>query len=241
MKVLIVEDDDSIRENLTSILEDFDYIIESAKSYKDAVNIMNQKHDYELYLLDIMLGDEFGDRSRGEYEEGDGFQLCQQIRSVSNAPIIFLTCCDDESSITKGLDLGADDYIVKPFRPLILISRINAIFRRTRTTKESSIKRFGAIRIDLVERKVVRDQSELRLTPIEYELLEKLISNSGRIVKRESFLNNMWDNYGNFVEDNTLTVAMSRLKSKLGKDKHTGKAYIETIYGIGYRWIGEEV
>lgn len=212
-KILVVEDDKSIREELVKLLDLKGYEVEEADCVLKAKEIINKGKTFDLYLIDVLLGD------------GNGFDVCKYIRSWSDTPIIFLTSVDDEESVAYGLDIGGDDYIVKPFRISELISRIQANLRRARMK--------GEYRDGMLSNTINIPDN---LTPIERELLEILMINKGLIVKRNVLLEKLWDNSGNFVEDNTLTVAISRLKTKLKNDDYR-MINIETIRGIGYRLI----
>ena len=237
-KILIIDDDVYIRHNIEKILAGKHYEVYTADSVGAVQRVLSERGRMDLYLIDVILPD------------GSGFDICRALRRRGDkAPVIFLTSCDDEESITMGLDIGGDDYIVKPFRTAELISRMRANLRRIQmhTTvsekKQNEWKRYqyGELEIDAEQCTVLRGGQVLNLTKIELELLEILIRNSGLIVKRSVLLEKVWDSNGNFVEDNTLTVAVSRLKSKLGNvEAKGGCPYIETIRGIGYRWTGKE-
>ena len=184
-RIMIVEDDRELRETLKEllILKNYDVITAgSVKEFDEHTDI------YDMYLLDVKLPD------------GDGFDICERIRHNSDAPIIFITSCDDEESIIKGLDMGGDDYVTKPFHNAVLLSRISANLRR-------------------------RDMNSGD------------VYNKGRVVRRDVFFDRLWDMHGNYVEYNTLTVTMSRLKAKLGTFSDEHIPYIETIRNVGYRWI----
>ena len=144
-------------------------------------------------------------------------------------PVIFLTACDDEESVVKGLDLGGDDYVSKPFRTAELLSRIQANLRRN-GKRPSDVMKSGQIRVDTHASTVQKDGSEVSLSSIEYRLLVVLMENPGRIVRRESLMEKLWDAWGQEIEDNTLSVNISRLRRKIGSE------YIETIRGFGYRF-----
>jgi DNA-binding response OmpR family regulator len=186
--------------------------------------LLRNHYDYDLILLDIKLPD------------GTGYDLCSTVRNISDVPIIFLTSCDDEESVTKGLNLGADNYITKPFRAIELIARINANLRRRNGNTETFVSN-GDLVINLQAHEVKKQGKAINLTPIDYELLSILCKNQGIIVKRELILEKLWDIKGSFVENNTLTVAISRLKNKLGTNPANNEPYIETIRGYGYRWV----
>lgn len=158
--------------------------------------------------------------------------------------MIFITSCDDQESVVKGLDIGGDDYITKPFYTGELLSRIQANLRRIEKTrmmedgqsKSINVYQKGELTVDLSQYKVFRNEQEISLTSTEFELMRILISNKGMLMKREVLLQKIWDNSGNFVENNTLNVVMSRLKSKLGTYGMERQSYIETIRNVGYRW-----
>ena len=154
----------------------------------------------------------------------------------SDRDMIILTSCDDEESVTKGLDMGADDYVTKPFRSAELLARMNAVARRM-TRKEGNTLSVGNLVLNPESYRIEKNGQEIKLSTVEYELLLVLVNSAGLIVRREKLFEKLWDKNGNFVEDNTLTVNISRLKSKLGIDHRTGKSYIETIRGVGYRFV----
>lgn len=192
------------------------------------------RENTDLYLLDVYLPD------------GDGFSVCEKLRSEGCVtPVIFLTSCDDEDSITKGLDIGGDDYITKPFRVSELLSRISANLRRqamldksisNMDKSNSNIYTLGSLVINFDNLTIKKAAKDIQLSPTEFALLEILVCNRGLIVRREVFFQKLWDRMGTFVEDNTLTVTVSRLKTKLGKMDNSDKNYIDTIRGVGYRW-----
>lgn len=172
-----------------------------------------------LALLDLNLPD------------GSGYELCHIIKSTGEIPVIFLTVQDDEQDIVKGLDMGADDYIVKPFQLSVLWSRINAVLRRTGDNADGAqLFCCGEIRLDSAANRVWIAEQEVSLTATEYRLLLALLENKNRTMTRTVLLERLWDMGGEFVEDNTLTVTMKRLREKLGNP-----AYIRTLRGLGYR------
>ncbi len=177
----------------------------------------------DLVLLDITLPD------------GNGFEICKYIKQTSNIPIIFLTAKDEEKDVVQGLDMGAEDYIIKPFRNRELISRIKNVLRRTAHNNYIECKN---IKIDTVIGKVYNTETneEIVLTKLEYKILLNLFNNQNKLISREEILSNIWDIAGNFVNDNTLTVYIKRIREKIG-DKD-GKI-IETVRGLGYR-VGEK-
>ena len=219
----ILEDDEVIRGQLSQLLRDKGYeVIENAD-----ISSFNKidRENTDLYLLDVYLPD------------GDGFSVCEKLRSEGCVtPVIFLTSCDDEDSITKGLDIGGDDYITKPFRVSELLSRISANLRRSMFNAGNIYKK-GDIVVDFDRYKISRCGEELNVSTNEFDIVRILIENKGKVVRREVIYEKIWDIHGNFVEYNTLTVAMSRIKAKLGTYGEKHQQYIETIRNVGYRWI----
>ena len=217
-KILIIEDEPYLKKNIKELLSQNGYEVLAASSRSDAsAYILNEKN-INLYLIDVWLPD------------GNGFEICEWIRRRSSAPIIFLTACDDEESVVKGLNMGADDYITKPFRTAELISRIRANLRRQSMEQKMNVLQSEEIILDTMQQRVFKNKTDLGLSPLEYQLLYILMSHAGLIVKRELLLDKLWDSCGNYVEDNTLSVSISRLRSKIGSK------YIETIRGFGYRF-----
>lgn len=213
-KILLVEDDSFLREGLTEVLQGEGYEVISADSFQKAKEMLNF-FSYNLMIFDVMLPD------------GNGLDLCTQLRaSGSTVPVLFLTACDDEIQVVRGLDCGADDYVTKPFRLLELLSRVRALLRRNTSSVYSS----GSISIDLKTMTAFKDGAALSLTPTEFLILSALIQNSGVIVTRTILLEKIWDCDESFVDDNTLSVHVSRLREKLGTNQ------ISTVRGIGYRW-----
>lgn len=213
-KILLVEDDSFLREGLTEVLQGEGYEVISADSFMKAQEMM-ELFSYNLMIFDVMLPD------------GSGLDLCRKVRSMgSTVPILFLTACDDEIQIVCGLDAGADDYVTKPFRLLELLSRVRALLRRNASAVYSS----GNVSIDLKTMTAHKDGAALSLTPTEFMILSTLVQNSGVIVTRAILLEKIWDCDGSFVDDNTLSVHVSRLREKLGTNQ------ISTVRGIGYRW-----
>lgn len=213
-KILITEDDLFLRDGLCEMLEKEGYDVESAGSIKDAQSALSEK-SYNLLILDVILPD------------GNGFDLCSSIRSRSmNIPILFLTACDDEIQIVRGLDAGADDYVTKPFKLLELLSRVRALLRRNNNTVYST----DDISVDINNMTVKKNGELIFITKTEFQILSTLIRNNGIIVTRSALLQNIWDDGGNFIDDNTLSVHISRLREKIGA------WHIRTIRGVGYRW-----
>ena len=219
-KILLVEDNETIILGLKYSLEQENFEVEVAKNVVMAKSKI-KKQDFDLYLLDIALPD------------GEGYEICKEIKEKENLPVIFLTAKDEETDVVQGLDMGADDYVVKPFRTRELISRINSVLRRyEKNTKNENLIKCQNIIIDNNTAKVYKDNEEVFLTSLEYKILLLLFTNKGLLVTREQILDKIWDVAGNFVNDNTLTVYIKRIREKIN-DKD-GKI-IQTVRGIGYR------
>lgn len=213
-KILVVEDDAFLRDGLCEMLKKEGYEVETAGDVKQAREQF-LKGGYSLIILDVMLPD------------GNGFELCSFFREKnSDIPILFLTACDDEVQVVRGLDAGADDYVTKPFKLLELLSRIRALLRRYKTTVFTS----DDISVDVNTMTVKKSGEAVFLTPTEFQILSTLIRNDGIIVTRSVLLQNIWDDGGAFIDDNTLSVHISRLREKIGTE------HIVTVRGIGYRW-----
>ena len=221
-KILLVEDNETIIMGLKYTLKQENFEVETALNIVSAKSRI-KKEKYDMYLLDISLPD------------GNGFEICRYIKDSTNAPVIFLTAKDEEKDIVQGLDIGADDYIVKPFRNRELISRINSVLRRyeKNTNSENQIK-CKDILIDNNTDKVYKEGKEVILTSLEYKILLMLFNNKNILITRESILDKIWDVAGNFVNDNTLTVYIKRIREKI--DDKDGKI-IQTVRGIGYRVV----
>lgn len=221
-KILLVEDNETIIMGLKYSLEQENFEVDTAKNIVTAKSKI-KKQEYDLYLLDIALPD------------GEGYEICKTIKEKENSPVIFLTAKDEETDIVQGLDMGADDYVVKPFRTRELISRINSVLRRYQknTSCENQIK-CQNILIDNNTAKVYKNEKEVIFTSLEYKILLMLFNNKNILVTREQILDKIWDVAGNFVNDNTLTVYVKRIREKI--DDKDGKI-IQTVRGIGYMVI----
>ena len=221
-EILLVEDNEIIVKGLKYLLEQEKFDIKIAKNIVEAKTII-KKQKFDLYLLDITLPD------------GDGYEICQYVKKQKDVPVIFLTAKDEELNVVLGLDLGADDYIVKPFRTRELISRIKSVLRRYYHDEinENQIKCRDVI-IDSNKAVVYKAGKEIVFTSLEYKILYMLISNKNILVTREQILDKIWDVAGNFVNDNTLTVYIKRIRNKL--DDKEGK-FIQTVRGIGYKVV----
>lgn len=220
-KILLVEDNDTIVMGLKYLLEKENFEVKAVKNLEETYEIA-KKEKFDLYLLDINLPD------------GNGFDICSKLKEKEDVAIIFLTARDDEKDIVKGLDMGADDYITKPFRNRELISRINNVLRRygkNDTNQKDNIIKINDIEINTDSAKVMKDGKEIIFTSLEYKILVMLFSNPNVLITRQQILDKIWDIAGNFVNDNTLTVYIKRIREKL--DDKEGKI-IKTVRGLGY-------
>lgn len=215
--ILLIEDNESILKGLVYSLKQEQFKVTTAMTIKDSKNLLESNNIYNLIILDISLPD------------GSGFDLCKYIKSNYNIPIIFLTAKDEEQDVVQGFDLGADDYIIKPFRTRELISRANNILRRYNNI-QTNIITSSNIKIDLDAQRVYKNDDEIVLTALEYKILALLFTNINQTVSREKILDKIWDIAGNYVNDNTLTVYIKRIRAKLSPND-----IIKTIKGIGYR------
>lgn len=220
MKIFILEDDDAIGIGLTYSLENEGYCVTLAKSVSQAYDII-KSNDFSLYILDLTLPD------------GSGYDVCKKIKEKGDLPVIFLTAFDDEVNVVMGFDMGADDYITKPFRVKELLLRIKSVLRRYSKDTADGIYKIHDLVINTNEAKVYKNNQEIILTAMEYRLLLILLNNRGKVLSRNKLLENIWDIDGDFVEDNTLTVYIKRLRDKIEEDP-TAPQYIKTIRGLGY-------
>lgn len=221
-RILIVEDDYYLSKNIKLLLEQegFDTAIASNCALAKAAY---DKEQPDLCLLDIMLPD------------GNGFELCEYIRNRSSLPVLIISAKDDEDSIVKGLELGADDYVTKPFKAKELLSRIRANLRRAGMPANRTMLSCEGIELNAEKYTVTKNGTPLELRKMEYQLLYSFLKHPQMVLTREALLESLWDKDGNFVEDNTLSVTMKRLREKLGETAE-GEQYIITLRGIGYRW-----
>ena len=226
--ILLLEDDADLIDGLTYSLQKEGYIVDVAKSVKTAYDCLRQQ-TYSLLLLDVTLPD------------GNGMDVCRFVRERGNqVPIIFLTAMDEEVNVIRGLDSGADDYITKPFKLGELCSRIRALLRRSGIGDAGGTKTLssGALSIDLLGGGAFLNNEPLSLTGAEYRLLCLLVRNEGQTVLRNTILDTLWDGNGNFVDDNTLSVYIRRLREKIEEDPSKPK-HLLTVRGFGYKWRKE--
>ena len=221
--ILLLEDDLSLINGLSFALRKQGYGLEVARTIKE-VDTVWAEGKYDLLILDVSLPD------------GSGFEICEKVRQTSKVPIIFLTASDEEVNIIMGLDMGGDDYITKPFKLGVLLSRINALLRRagdfSRTDTEIQSNGLKAI---LTQGKVYKNGELLDLTAGEYKLLCLFMQNPGTVLSKEQILENLWDNEGNYIDNNTLNVYIRRLRTKV-EDNPSAPQMILTVRRMGYKW-----
>jgi len=221
-KILLVEDEETIVRSLKDFLRAEGFDVDNTDGQKNALEML-ERSDYDLALLDVSLS------------EGNGFSLCSAIKKEKQLPVIFLTASGDEFSVVTGLDLGADDYIAKPFRPRELVSRINSVLRRC--GKSRKFFDIDNVRVDLDKGIVYRDGQDLYLSALEYRLFLAFINSEGRLLTRSRLLEEIWDVAGDFVNDNTLTVYIKRLRDKIESNPAEPRIIV-TVRGMGYKLGG---
>lgn len=219
-KLLIVEDDETIRFGLKYYLEQEGFDIYQAATLKEAFDKFSQTN-FDLVLLDLNLPD------------GNGFDLYRDMQKVKEVPTIFLTANDQEVSIVMGLDMGADDYITKPFKARELLSRIKTVLRRS-GKKQDNIIQIGNVVLDMHQAKVFKNGVDVMLTALEYKIFLTLALNYNQVLKRESILANIWDVNEEYVNDNTLTVYIKRIREKIEDDPNHPRI-IQTVRKLGYK------
>ncbi len=232
MKILVVEDDAAIASGIEYSLQQEGFVVCKASSVKEALESME---GVDLFLLDLTLPD------------GTGYDICRKVKEKSDRPVVFLSACDEEVNVVMGLDMGADDYITKPFRVKELMSRIRMVLRRyglnkasqAETENQTGIITAGNITVSVNDARVYKNGRDVELTALEYRLLLTLLQNRGQVLSRNQLLSGIWDVAGDYVNDNTLTVYIKRLRDKL-EDNPTQPEIIETVRGMGYR-IGKNV
>jgi two-component system response regulator VicR len=222
MKILFVEDDRIIASGLCYSLTQEGYFVTHCLNVESAKTMIH-KNSFNLAILDLSLPD------------GSGYDICKIIKAKEDIPVIFLTAIDDEVNVVMGLDMGADDYITKPFRIRELLSRIKSVLRRyDKTDSAKTLFNFSCIKIDTNQAKVYKGEQEIILTSLEYKLLLIFANNLGQVLSRNQLLEGLWDFAGNFVNDNTLTVYIKRLREKIEDNSQEPKIII-TVRGIGYK------
>lgn len=228
MRILVVEDDLALSAGLCFELDASGYLTLAAYNYQKAQQLLKRDH-FDLVILDVNLPD------------GNGFDLCREAKTIMpELPVIFLTANDLEQDVLNGFDLGADDYITKPFNIQILKRRVEVALRRGAAIAKNADDCYedGFLHLDFQSLAAIRNGEKLAITPNEYKLLRLLIANAGNIVTRQLLLEKLWDYDENYIDDHTLTVTMNRLRSKIEDADHS---YIKTVRGMGYIWIGASV
>lgn len=218
-RIFVVEDDEEIARSLMRLLGSEGFGVVCASTQCQAL-VMLAQEQYDLALVDISLPD------------GSGYAVCTEIKRLKDVPVIFLTAFGDEASVVTGLNMGADDYIIKPFRIRELVARIRVALRKAQPGL--SVVEVGDLRIDLAGGIVKKGEREIMLSALEYRLLLVFCNNPRGIITRERLLNELWDSAGEFVTDNTLTVYVKRLREKIEEDPSSPRI-IQTVRGMGYR------
>ena len=220
MNIFLLEDDSAIGVALTYSLESEGYRVTTAKNIAEANAIISEQ-TFALYILDLTLPD------------GSGYDICKKVKEQGDYPVIFLTAYDDEANVVMGFDLGADDYITKPFRLKELLARMKSVLRRTGKESADGIILLQNLKINTNEARVWKNGEEIILTAMEYRLLLTMLNNRGIVLTRNKLLEDIWDIEGDFVNDNTLTVYIKRLRNKIEDDPAKPKI-IKTVRGMGY-------
>ena len=222
-RILLLEDDLSLINGLSFALHKQGYELEIARTIGEA-DVAWSNGKYDLLILDVTLPD------------GSGFEICEKVRQTSKVPIIFLTASDEEVNIIMGLDMGGDDYITKPFKLGVLLSRINALLRRAGDFGQTDTEiHANGLKILLTQGKVYKNGEVLDLTAAEYKLLCLFMKNPGMVLSKEQILEDLWDNEENYIDNNTLNVYIRRLRTK-GEDNPSDPQMILTVRRMGYKW-----
>ena len=222
-RILLLEDDLSIINGLSFALKKLGFEIENARTIKEAGEFF-RRDPYDLLILDVSLPD------------GCGFEFCRMVRRESEVPIIFLTASDEEMNIVMGLDIGGDDYITKPFKLGVLISRVNALLRRTKGIKKNDTELVSnGIKINLLKAQVCKNGEQIELTAGEYKLLCLFMQNPNIVLTKDRILQRLWDCDANYIDSSTLTVYIRRLRMKV-ENNPSEPEMILTVRGMGYKW-----
>lgn len=222
-KIFFVEDDLSLISGLSFALKKQGYEVDNARTIDEAEKLW-QNNKYDLAILDISLPD------------GSGYQLCEKIRLNSKIPIIFLTAADEETDIIMGLDMGADDYITKPFKLAVFLSKVNAILRRSNDfNQKNTVLNSNGISVNLLNGEVTKNGETLNLTSGEYKLLCLFMENPNIILSQEQILGKLWDSNNDYIDNSTLTVYIRRLRKKV-EDDPSNPTNIVTLRRMGYKW-----
>lgn len=220
MRIFVLEDDEAIGIGLSYTLDSEKYEVTLVKTVAEAKKTV-ENEEFDLYILDLTLPD------------GNGYEVCSLIKSKGDLPVIFLTAYDDEINVVTGFELGADDYISKPFRVRELLARVKSVLRRYSKDNADGIVKIGELSVNTAEARVLLRGEEVILTAMEYRLLLSFVNNRGTVLTRRKLLEEIWDVDGDFVNDNTLTVYIKRLRDKIENDPNDPQ-YIKTVRGMGY-------
>ncbi|KWX77293.1 response regulator transcription factor [Paenibacillus jilunlii] len=222
-KILLLEDDLSLIDGLSYSLNKQGFELDIARTVREA-EVLFTDGIYDLLILDVSLPD------------GSGFEVCRKVRQVSKVPIVFLTASDEEVNMVMGLDMGGDDYITKPFKLGVLVSRINAVLRRANDFGVADAEMASnGIKVLLLQGEAYKDEKVLPLTTAEYRLLCLLMNHPNQVLSKEMILDKLWDGPGSYVDDNTLAVYIRRLRMKIEEDPNHPQILL-TVRGMGYKW-----
>ena len=226
-KILLVEDDLSLINGLSFAIKKHGYLVDIARTRSEK-DRMWEEGKYDLVILDVSLPD------------GSGFDICRDIRQTSKVPIMFLTAADDETDIIMGLDIGGDDYITKPFKLAVFMSRINALLRRSDNFNKTDTElNSNGITVQLLKGEVYKNNKKVELTGNEYKLLCMFMENPDQVLSPEQILNKLWDSNGDYVDNNTMTVYIRRLRTKIEDDPGNPNRIV-TVRRMGYKWNSSE-
>ena len=217
--ILIIEDDRVLNLGMQECLKEFGYKVMGAQTGERAVKIVSEEC-IDLAVLDVNLPDM------------DGFQICKKIKNIRDVPIVFLTVRDEEQDIVAGFDMGAEDYITKPFNITVLQKKIAVILKRCKTQNANQYI-INKLSVDFDKKKAVQNNEIINFTPTEYKILELLILNRGHVLVKENLIQELWDNSGNWVDEHTLAVNISRIRGKIEEPE---RKLLKTVFGIGYMW-----
>ena len=221
--ILLVEDDLSLINGLSFAVKKQGYMLDVAHT-KDEADRLWENGAYDLVILDVSLPD------------GSGFDICKRIRQASKVPIMFLTAMDEETDVIMGLDIGGDDYITKPFKLAVFMSRINALLRRSDNFNQADTElNSNGIRVQLLKGEVYKNNVQVELTAREYKLLCLFMENPDEVLSPEQILNRLWDCDENYIDNNSLTVYIRRLRTKIEDDPGKPKRIV-TDRRMGYKW-----
>lgn len=219
--LLVVENEMVLNIGLQTCLKDCGYEVDGVMNGEDAIELIKNKK-FHLAILDINLSGM------------DGYEICEKIKSIQNIPIVFLTARDEEKDVIKGYDIGADDYITKPFNLPIFQKKIAALLKRCDIQSDNQSNYIqGELSIDFEKREVKKGSDIISLTPTEYRILEKFVKNSNIVLTKEVLLEHLWDQYNNWVDEHAIPVNISRLRAKIETPE---TKYIKTVFGVGYMW-----